>query len=519
MSNDIQNPIGGLWLKRFVGLGDSVFLPVKSGIGSRRKTVFDEKQGQRYEFYQAINCPDNTPQAHLAFYLRHEIPNLFFLYQIFNSLGGDFIQNWINQEPTGQYARRAAFLYEWLTGEELSVPSNLNGNYIDALDSKKVVTADKDKTVKNSRWRVNDNLIGNRYFCPTIIKTPSFEQAISLDIANLINQLNDEFGEDLLARSATYLTLGESRASFQIEGEGNQTSRIQRFAELITRHTGQGDLPISSNRLSQLQQAILGDKTLLSDFGLRQSPVFIGQSFLSDEVVHYIAPIDRLPERLNGLQDFWHKTKTQSPIMRCAALAFGFVYIHPLADGNGRLHRFLLNDSLHRDGVVPNNMILPFSSTIMQSATERKRYADILETISKPLMQHIQGKYSFDKQSKIYADGIRSNLIFADTTHAEPFWRYPNLTPHVQYISALIKTAIYHNMREQSQYLKTHEQIREKLKELVEMPNSYADRIIRSIRENKGQLSNKLMKEFDFLKNNQDLWQKMVHVVENKSNP
>lgn len=63
--------------------------------------------------------------------------------------------------------------------------------------------------------------------------------------------------------------------------------------------------------------------------------------------------------------------------MRCAALAFGFVYIHPLADGNGRLHR---------DGVVPNNMILPFSSTITQSAAERKRYADILETVSNPLM-------------------------------------------------------------------------------------------------------------------------------------
>ena len=522
MSGNIQNPIGGLWLKRFAGLGDSVFLPVQSGINSRRKTVFDEKSGQRYELYQAINCPDNTPQAHLAFYLRHEIPDLAFLYQIFNTLGGDFVQDWINREPTGQYARRVAFLYEWLTGEELTVPSNLNGNYIDALDSKKVLTADKDKTVKNSRWRVNNNLAGNRYFCPTIIKTPSFEQAISLDIDYLIKELNNEFGEDLLARSSVYLTLGESRASFQIEGEGQATSRIQRFAEVIARHTGQGDLPIFPKRLSELQQAILGDKTLLSDFGLRQSPVFIGQSFLSDEVVHYIAPVDRLSERLNGLQDFWNKTTTQSPVLRCAVLAFGFVYIHPLADGNGRLHRFLLNDSLHRDGVLPNNMILPFSSTITQSAAERKRYADILETISKPLMQHIQGFYNFDKQRKIYADGIRSNLIFEDTTLAEPFWRYPNLTPHIEYISALIKTVVEHNMREQSQYLQKHEQTREKLKELAEMPNDYADRIIRSICENKGQLSNKLIKEFDFLKDNQDLWQRMITVVktafEDKSN-
>ena len=46
------------------------------------------------------------------------------------------------------------------------------------------------------------------------------------------------------------------------------------------------------------------------------------------------------------------------------------------------------------------------------------------------------------------------------------------------------------------------------------MPNDYADRIIRVIRENKGQLSNKLIKEFDFLKDNQYLWQKIVQVIE-----
>ena len=74
---------------------------MESGINSRCKTVFNEKSGQRYEFYQATNCLDNTPQAHLAFYLQHKIPDLFFLYQIANALGGDFIQSWINQELTG----------------------------------------------------------------------------------------------------------------------------------------------------------------------------------------------------------------------------------------------------------------------------------------------------------------------------------------------------------------------------------------------------------------------------------
>lgn len=43
------------------------------------------------------------------------------------------------------------------------------------------------------------------------------------------------------------------------------------------------------------------------------------------------------------------------------------------------------------------------------------------------------------------------------------------------------------------------------------MPNEYADRIIRSVLQNQGQHSNKLIKEFEFLDN--DLWEKLKVVV------
>ncbi|MDH3465586.1 MAG: Fic family protein [Gammaproteobacteria bacterium] len=31
------------------------------------------------------------------------------------------------------------------------------------------------------------------------------------------------------------------------------------------------------------------------------------------------------------------------PILQAAATAFGFIYIHPFQDGNGRLHRCLIS--------------------------------------------------------------------------------------------------------------------------------------------------------------------------------
>ena len=50
------------------------------------------------------------------------------------------------------------------------------------------------------------------------------------------------------------------------------------------------------------------------------------------------------------------------------------------------------------------------------------------------------------------------------------------------------------------------------------MPNDYADRIIRSARQNQGKLTNKLIKEFDFLENNEDLWQQLLDAITNAFN-
>lgn len=72
------------------------------------------------------------------------------------------------------------------------------------------------------------------------------------------------------------------------------------------------------------------------------------------QVVHYIAPHwDDAPQLLSGLRDCARRTAGAPPQVRAALLSFGFVYIHPMSDGNGRISRFLVNDALRRDGAVP----------------------------------------------------------------------------------------------------------------------------------------------------------------------
>ena len=87
-----------------------------------------------------------------------------------------------------------------------------------------------------------------------------------------------------------------------------------------------------------------------------------------------------------------------------------------------------------------------------------------------------------------------------------------DLTPHVQYLSGLIAHVIEKEMHNESQYLRKHDYARLAIKEIVEMPNSYADRIIRSMLQNKGTKSNKLLKDYPFLAN-EAVWDDIFSVV------
>lgn len=491
------DPIGAAWLAREYDVLLIGRLPVLSRAGGRRATTVEE--GFRLETYPEAMRPSPGPAAHLQFHLRHEVPHLEFLARLFARTGPAFVQAWVNAEPTGQYARRAGFLYEWLTGDALQVPGRLGGNYVDAIDDAELVAASADQVLKVKRWRVNDNLPGTPWFCPMVVKTDALLHAASLDVSGLYAALAMEFGEDLLMRAATWMTLRESRASFAIEGEAGQSSRVQRFADVMARYTGQGEPPLTDAGLAGLQREILG-RTTLENFGVRQSPVFVGERVRYEEVVHYVAPMPvDVPQMLEGLRVFLRRTQGQSPVMRSAVAAFGFVYIHPLADGNGRVHRFLINDTLRRDGVIPDPVILPVSAVITDDAGERRRYDRVLDRVSAPLMQAVREFVAFEPTQTTYPDGVLSNFAFSGLDEARPVWCYPDLGPHVVYLSDIIGRTLTGHMHQESRYLRAHAHARAALKEIVEMPDHQADRVLRSVEQNHGKLSNVLARELPVL--------------------
>ncbi len=470
----------------------------------RRKSMIGPKRESRsidgfaVEIYTPNYRPEPSFDAHMTFALKNEGVYPEILARLFKVLPETEMLGWINRERAGQYARRAGFLWEWFNQRELPGLSPLqSGNYVDAVDSDIQLAALV--AVNNQRWRVRDNLPGTPAFCPLVLRTDAVKAAETYSCKQQLELLNVEFGADVLLRSAVWLTIKESRSSFIIEREERKLNDIQRFAAAMERNCGVVPNPLSEDALASLQREIIGTRTTLQHFGFRKSPVFVGSVAHYENIVHYIAPHwDALPGMLAGLESFLVKTKGRSSLVRAAVAAFAFVYIHPLADGNGRIHRFLINDILRRDGEVPSPYILPVSATITHSPVERARYDQVLDVFSKPLMNRISSACEFG-QRQTYPDGIESDFNFLGYDESSPAWRYPDLTSQVEYLADIIDKTLREEMANEARKMRDWDRARSGVKQVIEGPDTDIDWIIRAIRDNSGVVSSNLRKRFPIL--------------------
>lgn len=459
----------------------------RPGVVRQREIV----NGQETLTWPAQYRPPDNFRGHFEFGLKYERLSFEFFSRLFNRIDPEEVASWVKDEPTGRYARRAAFFYEWFTGRQLDVPDTApNVGYVDAIDATLYLTAPRADKIR--RWRIRNNLPGPSEFCPMLFLGPPEQRQWLYDVAAGVQSLDDTYGPELLLRSAAWLTFKESRASFAIEHEADKQDRVKRFAAAIGTYSGRMNDPMAPEQLLKLQQTVLGEAALR--VGLRQSPVFVGERSFSNEIVHYIAPSEELVgNMLDALRAFETRTQGALPLARAAALSFAFVYLHPLSDGNGRIHRFLINHLLAADKAVPPNIIIPVSATIAGSAKGRADYDRALEFFSRPFMRAYADAYRFGA-TRTCSDGVETNFEFLRTVDAGHAWRYPDLTEQAHYLSGVLRQTVEQEMAQEALALRRYDEARESIKNLVEMPNPDADRIIRSLKENGWQVSNSLRK-------------------------
>lgn len=462
-------------------------LYTRSHLGAARQR--EAAPGHELRTWPTSYRPEESFRGHFEFGLKYERLNLEFFSRLFAQIDPQEVASWVRDAPTGSYARRTAFMYEWFTGQQLDLPDTAsNVGYVDAIDATQYLTAQQPDRVR--RWRVNNNLPGTPAFCPWAYLGPTDERDWMYDLAVGVQALDDSFGPELLLRSAAWLTFKESRASFAIEREADQDNKVRRFAAAIGAHSGQMHDALAPENLLTLQRSVLGENALR--MGVRRSPVFVGQNALHAQIVHYVAPSEELVDgMLNALRTMELRTRGANSLARAAVLSFAFVYLHPLADGNGRLHRFLINHLLAADKLVPPHVVVPVSATIAGSAKGRTRYEQVLEVVSRPFMLTYANSYRFGP-ARICPDGIESNFEFLASEDAHHVWRYLDLTEHVRYLSDLLRQTVEHEMASEAMTLQRYDQARVAIKQWVDMPDADADRIIRSLLHEGWAVSQKL---------------------------
>src|SRR5207245_2345503 len=82
----------------------------------------------------------------------------------------------IATQPQSGLARRLCYLFEWLTGQALDLSTyqsvSAKASYVPVLDESLQFGFTSKASPRNTKYRVIDNLPGNREFCPLVTKTP-----------------------------------------------------------------------------------------------------------------------------------------------------------------------------------------------------------------------------------------------------------------------------------------------------------------------------------------------------------
>ena len=130
-----------------------------------------DQAGVVHETFPPNYWPGDDPFEHLVFALKYDDFNLDVLDQSLTKPGAGRVLAHVERQPNGRYARQLGYLYELLTGEQLALKGAIGGAYVNFLDPDKYLVATLPD--KNTRWHVNDNLLGSARFCPVVGRIPA----------------------------------------------------------------------------------------------------------------------------------------------------------------------------------------------------------------------------------------------------------------------------------------------------------------------------------------------------------
>ena len=240
----------------------------------------------------------------------------------------------------------------------------------------------------------------------------------------------------------------------------------------------------------ELQNAVVDPR--FHEFSWRHQQNWIGDDLGYRQQVDFVpARPEDLPTLMQGLLDTAAKAREVidsesarggseageplfDPVVYAAIIAFGFVFIHPFMDGNGRIHRYLIHEVLTNAGFTPRGIVLPVSAVIL---TNLEEYVSVLESYSRPVRQRTE--YSPDP-SGCACNGERCSLFQCTSMPRNKLSffikRWSELLMRIYSRRLISCWALICACRE--------------LNQLLDWPNHSLELFVRVVHQNEGKLSN-----------------------------
>ncbi|MCC7494981.1 MAG: Fic family protein [Fimbriimonadaceae bacterium] len=426
----------------------------------------------REEHYPADYGNDGSLVANLRFAFRNEPLDLAVVWAALQALGSTEVERWVQREPTGEYARRAWFLYEFLGNSEVDLPPARDGRYAAVLDDRRHYTA---PAVRSRRHRLWNNLWGDHRLCPVLRRTEHLEQRTREHWSARALALTTAHDPSTLARAVHYLYTHETRSSYAIEGEAPSEHRIERFVQALQRLQSDHWEPRDPAALIAMQNQIVESRYAATGWRTFQS--FVGGLGNDQRMrLYYLCPRpEDVPELMQGWADLSASLLAADldPVLAAAMQSFAFVFIHPFEDGNGRLHRCLMHHMLAQRGFTPEGVIFPISAAILR---QRRLYDQALDTFSARVRGAARWQWA--------ADGTVQ--VIDDTLDLYRFW---DATPQAEYLYDRVVETIEVDLQQELNFLVRFDAAYAAVIAVVDMPNRRAELMTQLLLQNEGHLS------------------------------
>lgn len=420
---------------------------------------------------RSVAPASDHPLDHVLFALKHEGLNLQVLSEALPRIPAAEIRARFIEKPSSAYIRQACFLWEAFTKETLEDLPAVSGSYSDLFDPARYVTGASER---HPKWRVAFNGLGSLQYCPIVRRTQDVEQLLSKRILERTQGFLDSIGLEAAERAMGWAYLSETESSFAIERETPGTNKKAAFVALLQQaHNAR---PLTETYLSDLQSA-----TITNPFDraacFRHEQNWLRQGGLRGAAgISYVPPT---PESLGRLMpDFLEMAnalpRQVDPLVAAAVSSFGFVFLHPFMDGNGRLSRFLFHDALCRSGELQDGMVLPVSIAMKR---HEMAYLKALKSFSTPA------------RALWSVSWIDEDQFTFDFKGSEAIYRFWDATPCVEFGLRMAEEALAVDLVQEVEFLAKFDLIRRALDEQFDLRSNDQHLLILSALQNNGIIS------------------------------